>query len=497
MIKKSMYVLCSLVAVIISLFMCDQVAAASLPKTITGVTQNGDLSYNGYDQLVYKKYGDGVLFCTQFHISGIGSSCTLSSSQWSQPTQAGVAAIINKYNSSPSEKSYYYAELAINEFLYYYETKDSTNLISDNRDVRNNDGVKDFYDVAVAAYNNAKESFEVKLSTESGKITFKLDDDYYISNKLTVSGVEDYDVKVSGTDNVEVYNQKNNSFYVRFPSSSLKDGETITVSVDVTASKTISLAKKYDCGTNNQDLTPNKLDSTTIDKSAKMTGSISKEKQTTKLKISKQDITTKEELPGATLVLKDENGKEVETWVSTNEPHYIEGLEPGKYSLTETIAPEGYKLSEDTIEFTLEADGNVKEVIMYNTHVEKYKVKISKQDITTKEELPGATLVVKDAEGNEIARFVSGEEPHYLELEAGEYILTEIQAPDGYDLSYEVIKFTVGENGEVETYVVMYNSKTPDTADKNIILIVGSMLIAVAGIGFSILKIRHQKRLGN
>ena len=32
----------------------------------------------------------------------------------------------------------------------------------------------------------------------------------------------------------------------------------------------------------------------------------------------------------------------------------------GKYYLTETIAPKGYKLSEDTIEFILEADGNIK-----------------------------------------------------------------------------------------------------------------------------------------
>ena len=130
---------------------------------------------------------------------------------------------------------------------------------------------------------------------------------------------------------------------------------------------------------------------------------------------------------------------------------------------------------------------------MYNTHESKYQVKISKQDITTKQELPGATLVLKDNLGNEIARWVSGTEPYYLELAKGEYILTEIQAPNGYDLSYEVIKFTVGDNGEVETSVVMYNSKTPDTSDRNIIVIMLFMIISSAGVGLSIYRLKHQK----
>ena len=90
----------------------------------------------------------------------------------------------------------------------------------------------------------------------------------------------------------------------------------------------------------------------------------------------------------------DKDGKEIDKWVSTNEPHYIEGLEEGEYILTEIIAPNGYVLSKETIKFTLEANGSVKEVVMYNTKTTI--VKISKQDVTTKKELPGATLVVKN-----------------------------------------------------------------------------------------------------
>lgn len=92
---------------------------------------------------------------------------------------------------------------------------------------------------------------------------------------------------------------------------------------------------------------------------------------TGKVEISKQDITTSKELPGATLVISDCNNKEVAKWVSTNEPHFIEALpvttDSCKYKLTETMAPEGYELSLETIEFEVKDDGSVTKVVMKNT----------------------------------------------------------------------------------------------------------------------------------
>ena len=207
-------------------------------------------------------------------------------------------------------------------------------------------------------------------------------------------------------------------------------------------------------------------------------------------RISKQDITNKEELPGATLLVKDANGNEIATWVSTSKPHYIE-LAPGEYTLTETIAPIGYKLSTEEISFEVKSDGSITNVVMYN-EPSRVGVKISKQDITTKQELPGATLVIKDANGNEIATWVSTSEPRYIELEPGEYMLTEIQAPNGYDLSYEVVRFTVDSEGNATTDVVMYNSKTPVTSDKNILLtVIGFISAGIVGT-VAIRKLKHQ-----
>ena len=212
-------------------------------------------------------------------------------------------------------------------------------------------------------------------------------------------------------------------------------------------------------------------------------------------KISKQDIAEKgkkdaKELPGATLVIKDENGNEVDKWVSTNEIHYVD-LKPGKYTLSETIAPVGYKVTTETIEFEVKNDGTIAKVTMYN-EPNKTGVKISKQDITSKEELPGATLVVKDESGNEVARWLSGDKPVYIELEPGNYTLTEITAPNGYDLSYEVIRFTVNEDGTTNGDVVMYNSKTPKTADRNIIFMVVGLIGAGATGVFALRKLKHQ-----
>ena len=221
------------------------------------------------------------------------------------------------------------------------------------------------------------------------------------------------------------------------------------------------------------------------------------------VEISKKDATTQEELPGAHLVVKNSEGKIIDEWVSTSEVHIIKGIAAGTYSLTETIAPEGYVLSESTVEFTVKADGSTNKVVMYNSkettpvppapeNPGKHQVEISKQDITTKSELPGATLIVKDAEGNEIDRWVSGTTPHYIELDTGDYTLTEVQAPIGYDLSYEVVKFTVGDTTDI-TRVVMYNSKTPNTSDRNITSILGMMFISLMGIGGSIFKLKLKK----
>ena len=93
-------------------------------------------------------------------------------------------------------------------------------------------------------------------------------------------------------------------------------------------------------------------------------GSLTLENDYTKLQISKQDATTGKELPGAELELKNKDtGKIIDKWTSGEEPHYIEEIPEGTYILKETMAPKGYKVSQD-VEFTVQSTGEVQKVVM-------------------------------------------------------------------------------------------------------------------------------------
>jgi len=210
----------------------------------------------------------------------------------------------------------------------------------------------------------------------------------------------------------------------------------------------------------------------------------------TEMWVSKRDLTNDEELPGATLIIKDTKDNIVDTWVSTDTPHRVTGLHfDEEYTLTEKRPADGYAVTDDIV-FRLErkadADGHeLDEADVYYLKDKKKlwfipweewellddatvimrdditRVQISKVDIATGKELPGAELVIKDKDGNTVAQWVSEDKPHYIEkLPAGEYTLTEITAPNGYQLA-ESIAFTVLPTGELQT-VVMKDARIPE-----------------------------------
>lgn len=164
------------------------------------------------------------------------------------------------------------------------------------------------------------------------------------------------------------------------------------------------------------------------------------------VEMSKKNIAG-DELEGATIVVTNTRTKNiVDKWVSGKEPHIIQGLIEGEtYIMHEEIAIEGYVKATD-IEFTVTLDKETQYIEM----IDKI-VLISKTDLVTGEELPGAELIVTDKDGNEIDRWISTDVPHQvIGLEEGkEYLLTEITSPYGYEIA-ETITFKVTEDKETQ-----------------------------------------------
>ena len=205
------------------------------------------------------------------------------------------------------------------------------------------------------------------------------------------------------------------------------------------------------------------------------------EDEPTTFEITKSDITTGEELPGAKLKVSDSEGNVVDEWTSGSTPHIIKELEVGKkYTLTETIPADGYATAE-SIMFVVENTADIQKVEMqapagfvtteeikefdfayageevaevsfeFTYEDEPTTFEITKSDITTGEELPGAKLKVSDSEGNVVDEWTSGSTPHIIkELEVGKkYTLTETIPADGYATA-ESITFVVENTADIQ-----------------------------------------------
>ncbi|MBR3158068.1 MAG: Cna B-type domain-containing protein, partial [Atopobiaceae bacterium] len=200
----------------------------------------------------------------------------------------------------------------------------------------------------------------------------------------------------------------------------------------------------------------------------------------TKVTVSKTDIANGEELEGAQIQIVDSEGKVVEKWTSTDEPHVIEGLKTGEeYTLRETVAPDGYAIATET-KFTIDergkvtTTGSVTEGGVLLIEDALTRVSISKVDVDGGAEIPGAKIqilnqddeVAKDIHGNK-AEWTSTTQPHVVEgLKAGTYTLHEVIAPNGYTIATDTT-FTIDKYGKVTTE----STHTTD-GDGNTILLV-------------------------
>lgn len=188
----------------------------------------------------------------------------------------------------------------------------------------------------------------------------------------------------------------------------------------------------------------------------------------TKTEISKKGITGDDELPGAKLTVKDKDGNVIDTWTSTTEPHYIEGLVGGEeYTLVEEIAPDGYVVAND-IKFTVNTDGTTTKVEMKDDVTRFEFTKVDEDNKPVK----GAKLQILDEDKKVVEEWVTDGTPHVVEgkLVVGKkYTLHEVDAPEGYEKA-EDYTFEVKNTAELQKVVMVdkYNGEvtvsTPDQA---------------------------------
>lgn len=90
-------------------------------------------------------------------------------------------------------------------------------------------------------------------------------------------------------------------------------------------------------------------------------------------------------LSGATLVLKNESGEEVEKWTTEEGVHLVNKLKKGTYTVEEEKAPEGYHLNEEKVSFEIKTSDE--EVTMYNTKMTEEEQEEARRQNTTSSEV--------------------------------------------------------------------------------------------------------------
>ncbi len=188
------------------------------------------------------------------------------------------------------------------------------------------------------------------------------------------------------------------------------------------------------------------------------------------LQVTKKDAESGKVLAGAEFKLKNEAGQVVGEAKTTNKDGVVkfESLVPGRYTLEETKAPEGYKALEVTVEVNVVANEVVKQEVMNEKVKEEItgQLEITKVDANnTNKTLAGAVFEIwKDGIKIDTLTTNKSGKATSKKLEPGDYTLKEIQAPEGYTLSDKEMKFTIS-NEKIEVVKLQITNKKDTDKD--------------------------------
>ena len=433
------------------------VEATSVPQSFTATSEKYLSGYiAGYHFGKKKNSAGGYVYCNDIHKgTPHGEKMTLIGE-----APAGIAYILsngypNKSITGNSDYDYYITQAAV--WWYLDDTTGSNNLSKSFKTTgRDPHGLRKYVTALVTAAKKVKSYSTARLTVNnaSSAMTLSSDKNYYVSNSIGVTAKSvsgQYSVSLSGAPSgTRIVNAStlsdassfatNEKFKVMVPVSSAQNLKT-TITVNVKATGNVNKAYEYKSSDSSvQNVYGNALYPTTSNLSAKTTLNLA----TSKVSITKIDSKTKQGLAGAKFVLYDNSGKQITTWTSTTGAHIIQNLPNGTYTLKETKAPAGYKISKESTTFTISDTNRDVTVKVENTLYSK--VSIIKIDSKTKVALAGAEFVLYDNSGKKITSWTSTGKAHVIKnLPNGTYTLKETKAPAGYKISKESTTFTISD----------------------------------------------------
>ena len=430
----------------------------------------------------------------------------------------GVCTILYIYNNKKfsawnleSEKDYY---LAVQTAMHCYTEK-----ISPKKKYRVGDRILDGYtpeslkeiktrgkavlDTAESLYNSAikkeysQEFLTIDLKEKSDWIEEKINGKEYYSKKYEVDSnvkLDYYKIDVSELwNNAKIFDMKNNNikekskftnneFKVSIEKSEISTPKTIKGKIKIESATAQIPTAVY--AKSNKDSKQNYVIYT--DK----TQQVSKVKTTgfttvnNKIKIHKIDSNTKIPLEGVDFDIynkqKDNDGNYIlneNTYMFTTEKSnskgeiFIEIEKAGDYLAVEKTAPEGYVVSDEVYEFSVDVGIAPKDIeINVENDLIEGKIEILKKskgynkflNIEDGTPLADAKYKIEDENGKIIGTYVTNSEGLILsdELPYGKYKVYEIESPKFYNLNSEPQEIFINENNK--TYEVVFENEASD-----------------------------------
>ena len=217
------------------------------------------------------------------------------------------------------------------------------------------------------------------------------------------------------------------------------------------------------------------------------------------LEFSKTDVSTGKGIPDTKVEIyhiKDDGTTElVFTGITDKDDKItITDLFVGDFTIIETEASTGYRLSNESAFFTIKENGEIVKANMTNEKITS-TIKIHKVD-ENGVALAGVEIGIFDLDGNLLETHITDENGDIeIELEYGSYYYQELNTIEGHILNDEKVYFNVTVDGEIiQSTIINETIKVPNTSlsDSKVLDVIGIVLI-LAGVGYLVYDKKKKK----